>query len=143
MSERSGSLARGRRHADETPDPPATESLNPQDAEAQRVLRRLVERAEGRLPVQSRGAVPVGDLGVLAPYVERWAIRISHQTASGRVYSGRPGAWHAFDELYPLQDPNRWDALRAAVFDELQTRHGWQRDTPPHRTAWRIPRSAG
>jgi len=59
--------------------------------------------------------------------------------ASGRLYfPGVPGAWHAFDDLYPLQDPNRWNGLRRAVLLELESR-GFERIGGPNGTTWFLP----
>jgi hypothetical protein len=44
------------------------------------------------------------------------------------------------DELYPLQDPNRWDRLRVASTRELESR-GWERrGSAPNSTTWSIPK---
>jgi hypothetical protein len=48
----------------------------------------------------------------LADLLEDWGCRHA-KVRQGRLYfDGRPGLWHALDELCPLQDPNRWDRLR-------------------------------
>ncbi|HEX3866861.1 MAG TPA: hypothetical protein VHV78_08920, partial [Gemmatimonadaceae bacterium] len=60
-------------------------------------------------------------------------------TEYGLYFSGRPGLWHALDELYPLQDPNRWDRLREAVIAELEQRN-WVRRSPPRGAAFDIHR---
>ncbi len=136
MAKSGGSLPRGRRLREETPPVPARESLSADDAEAQRVLKDLVEKAGGRF---GGSAVPVGHLGVLAELFERWARANSDATPEGGVYfSGQPGLWKALDQLYPLQDPNRWDRLRGAVIADLE-KHGWRRRRPPRGAGFDLP----
>src|SRR5688572_8666433 len=123
-----GSLPRGRRLRHEVPAVPAGDDLLPLEADAQRALRDLVERAGGRFDSSRR--IPVGHLETLARLVDAWGRRNAVPTAGRLYFDGHPGLWHALDELYPLQDPNRWDPLRRAVIVELEER-GWTRRLPP------------
>ena len=50
----------------------------------------------------------------------------------------RVDGWHAFDELVPLEDPNRWDRLRAEVYKSLEA-DGWVRTQPPRGSEFIIP----
>ena len=133
-----GSLARGRRHAHEVPPIPKADELTSFERRVQDELRTLVERAGGRMGLQGSRPIPVGDISLLTDAFDRWA-RLRSTTKNGRDYfSGRPGFWHAFDEYYPLQDPNRWDGLRAAVTTELTSR-GWDRIGAPKGSSWYLP----
>ena len=133
-----GSLPRGRRLAHEVPAVPDAAELSIFDRRVQDELRTLVERAGGRMGLQGARPIPVGEISLLANAFERWA-RQRATTKNGRDYfSGRPGFWHAFDSYYPLQDPNRWDGLRAAVTTELVSR-GWQRIGTPRGSSWYLP----
>lgn len=131
-----GSLPRGRRRREEVPPVPVADDLPPLEAEAQRCLRDLVERAGGRFDSQRR--IPVAHVDTLARLFDAWARRHAESRESGLYFDGRPGLWHALDELYPLQDPNRWDPLRQAVIAELETR-GWRRRKPPRGIAFDLP----
>lgn len=107
--------------------PPASE-LSELEATAQEALRDLVDSAGGRF--DSPTAVPVGHLEVLTRLCDAWGRRHGVRTATGICFSGQPGLRHAFDELYPLQDPNRWDRVREAVIVEL-AEGSWRRRRPP------------
>jgi hypothetical protein len=78
---------------------------------------------------------------LLADLLEAWGLRNSERDASGHDYfPGRPGFWHALDELYPLQDPNCWARLRVALTRELESR-GWERlGIAPNSTTRSIPK---
>jgi hypothetical protein len=131
-----GSLPRGRRRRNEVPPVPEAAHLSPLEADAQRALRELVESVGGRFDSQRR--IPVGHIDTLARLFDAWARRHAESSASGLYFDGHPGLWHALDELYPLQDPNRWDPLRQAVIAELET-NGWRRRKPPRGIAFDIP----
>lgn len=130
-----GSLPRGRRRRDEVPPVPVAADLPPLEAEAQRALRELVERAGGRFDSARR--IPVAHVDTLAKLFDAWGRRHAESTPRRLHFNGHAGLWHALDELYPLQDPNRWDPLRQAVIAELKQR-GWRRRTPPRGIAFDI-----
>lgn len=133
-----GSLDRGRRLRHEVPSVPPRSGLSNLGAEVQDELRLLVERSGGRFDSPTVTSVPLGDVQLIARYLDGWA-RAGSEFQSGRVrFAGRPGLWHALDDLYPLQDPNRWDRLRAAVLADLES-HGWVRESPPRGTTWILP----
>lgn len=136
MSKAAGSLSRGRRLRDEVPDVPDATDLTPIEQAAQAKLRTLVERSGGRF--DSTEPIAVDHVDVLAELFDAWARR--HADSSGPVlhFNGRPGLWHALDELYPLQDPNRWDRLRKEVIAELVHR-GWVRTAPPRGAGFDLP----
>lgn len=135
MAKQGGSLPRGRRTRQEVPDVPDARDLGDLDAAAQRVLRDLVERAGGRF--DSKTAIPIGHLDVLARLFDTWGRRFAEPAGDGLYFGGQPGLWHALDELYPLQDPNRWDGLRRAVIIELE-KGAWRRRRPPRGTSFDI-----
>lgn len=132
MSKSGGSLGKGRRTRQETPPVPEVGDLTDIEQQAQRVLRDLVEAAGGRF---AGGAIGVGHLGVLSVLFDSWGRRHAREADRGLYFSGRPGLWHALDELYPLQDPNRWDNLRAAVIKRLED-GSWERRSPPRGTTF-------
>lgn len=127
MAKGYGSLPRGRRRDEEVPPVPQVEA--PAEVEVQGVLRSLVERAGGRFGRQAPVPVP-DDLTVLVDYVEAWVRSLSVPREGELHFSGRPGLWLALDHLYPLQDPNRWDRLRADLLRSLADR-GWHKTRPP------------
>src|SRR5690349_9489797 len=110
-------MARGRRTVEEVPAVPPSESLTAVQREAQSRLRVLVEEAGGRF--DPGRPVRVEHLQQLAELFNEWAAEHGTSTEWGVRFSGRPGLWHALDELYPLQDPNRWDRLRFAIIELL------------------------
>src|SRR5688572_13480892 len=124
MAKAGGSLGRGRRMAHETPAIPDAASLEPEARAAQGVLARLVAEAGGQMGMG--GSIPVDSVSALADHLDGWARRLATAREGRTYFAGRPGLWHALDELYPLQDPNRWDALRLAITRELEGR-GWER----------------
>ena len=137
MAKEGGSLGRGRRTREKTPSVPSQDELGDLDRRAQRALHRLVEEAGGRWGIKSR-PIPTGDLDVLTDLFEAWGKRHARNEQGRSYFPGRPGFWHALDELYPLQDPNRWDKLRLAVTERLTAR-GWERRGPANGTTWWLP----
>jgi hypothetical protein len=123
-----GSLPRGRRRRDEVPPVPMPEGLNAVEREARGVLQGLVERAGGRF--SSTVPIEVDQLEVFEQLFNGWAQEHSEPTDYGICFKGRPGLWHALDELYPLQDPNRWDRLREAVIAALEDVNWVRRSRP-------------
>lgn len=137
MAKAGGSLGRGRRTSERTPPLPTAEGLLESERVLQQELCRLVERVGGRWGL--RGApVPIGDVRLLANGVEEWVKRHETRLHGRRYFAGRPGLWHFLDDLYPLQDPNRWDTLRLAITDELLQR-GWERVGGSRGSAWYLP----
>jgi hypothetical protein len=120
------------------PEPPARGDLNGLELHAQEALRRLVEGAGGRFDGPRAVPIPVDSVEVLADLLDDWGRRHAVGSPRGVYFSGRPRFWHAFDRLYPLQDPNRWDRLREATIVELEGR-GWRRRTPPRGSAFDLP----
>src|SRR5512144_1973831 len=118
MTKQAGSLTRGQRPRDEVPEVPVESALSSRGRAAQAALATLVEAAGGRYGTGS--PIAVADVGLLADLFDEWA-RGHAERRDGQLYfNGHPGLWHALDGLYPLQDPNRWDRLRAAVIVELE-----------------------
>lgn len=136
MAKQGGSLPRGRRLRHEVPDVPSPDDLTEVERVAQRALRTLVGEAGGRF--DSTKAIPVGHVDELAALLDAWARRHAGEKHGRLYFGGQPGFWHALDELYPLQDPNRWDRLRQAILGELVER-GWRRVSPPRGTAFNLP----
>ena len=136
MAKGGGSLPRGRRLRSEVPDVPEPSGLSDLDVRAQRALRRLVEEAGGRF--DSAKAIPIRHLDLFAALFQEWAVRYGERSGDGVYFSGQPGLWHALDDLYALQDPNRWDRLRNAIIRHLEAQ-GWHRRTPPRGSAFDVP----
>lgn len=134
MAKSGGSLGRGRRLAHEVPAPRDPADLSDVAYRAQLELRALVEEVGG--PAGTR-QVPVAHLDLLGELFDEWAQRHGDRTSDGWMFSGHPGLWHALDELWPLQDPNRWDALRKAVIERLEASH-WTRLSPPRGSAFHV-----
>src|SRR5262249_7817229 len=135
VSKSAGSLSRGRRTVDEVPPVPASDSLKAVQRAAQSRLRVLVDQAGGRFDPAEM--VPVEHLDVFAELFDAWASEYGRPSDGGIYLSGRPGLWHALDELSPLQDPNRWDRLRFAIIELLESRN-WRRRTPPRGSAFDV-----
>lgn len=136
MSKQGGSLPRGRRLRHEVPEVPRAENLNNVERTAQVALRSLVEAAGGRFG--STSAIPLGSITELADLLDAWGRSNASERREGLYFGGRPGLWHALDQLYPLQDPNRWDRLRKEVILELEHR-GWRRASPPRGVSFYLP----
>jgi len=138
MAAGSDSLGRGRKAEDQVAVVPHAAQIPAYARPVQDELRKLVERAGGRMGLRTK-TIPVGDARLLADGVEQWAKAHLIQR-NGRLYfAGRPGIWHFFDSLYPLQDPNRWDRMREAVTNELRLR-GWERVGGTQGSGWYLPR---
>lgn len=127
MSKAAGSLPDGRRRRDEVPPIPDPADLDDLERRAQEALKSLVDEAGGRF--NRTGAIRIDHLGLLSLLFDAWARRQASTTDLGVYFSGRPGLWKALDRLYPLQDPNRWDGLRAAVIEWLE-QGSWRRSPP-------------
>lgn len=136
MTKQGGSLPRGRRLRHEVPAVPEPDDLTSLERVAQRELRSLVDQAGGRF--DSTKAIPIGNIDDLANLFDAWARRNATERNGETYFAGQPGLWHALDELYPLQDPNRWDRLRQAIIAELEGR-GWRRVSPPRGIAFVLP----
>lgn len=139
MAKQGGSRERGRRLRHEVPEPPAMNELSRVEGVAQETLRRLVEASGGRFDGPYTTPISIGSVEVLADLLDDWGRRHAVTSPDGDYFSGRPGFWHAFDRLCPLQDPNRWDRLREATIAELE-RRGWRRRTPPRGSAFDLPK---
>lgn len=135
MSKAGGSLPRGRRLRHEVPAVPAAGDLTEIERSSQELLRRLVERAGGRFDTTE--PIPVDGVDVLADLFDAWARQHADLSGGSVYFNGRPGLWHALDDLYPLQDPNRWDRLRKDVILELEHR-GWVRTAPPRGSGFNL-----
>lgn len=140
MAKEGGTLGRGRRTREQTPPVPDRQQLAELDRRAQAALEQLVANAGGRWGIGGR-AIGVDHVELLVDLFAAWGRRYSKRDRDGHEYfPGRPGFWHALDELYPLQDPNRWDRLRLAVTRELENR-GWdRRGASANATTWSIPK---
>lgn len=116
-----------------------SDDLTAVQQESQQLLGALVEADGGRWGLTGVKQVSIEHVDVFAGLFEEWA---RHNTDHGSTYfNGRPGLWHALDELYPLQDPNRWDRLRQAVTERLESDHGWRRRRPPNGSGWDLQSS--
>lgn len=142
MAKGGGSLGRGRKTREETAPIPNPGQLSEPDRRAQSALAQLVEAAGGRWGLNHTKSIPVGEVDLLTDLVARWmSLHGRPHPSNGRPYfPGEPGTWRAFDELYPLQDPNRWNGLRRAVTNELVSR-GYERIGGPNGTTWYIGRT--
>ena len=121
---RPGSGKKGRRLAGELPAVPDSSTLSSVGQRAQRVLLDLVGGDNGRL--HPSGAIPVGHLDVLTDLMAEWVRHYGTRSGDTVRFNTRGcGGWYVFDRLVPLQNPNRSDGLRAAVYEHLRTDHGW------------------
>jgi len=103
---------------------------------AELALKALVAESDGP---DGGGQIKTGSLSVLKElFAERFV-------ASGRPHNdgllANTDGWHAFQELVPIADPNRWDRLRAAVYRELES-DGWDRINKPRGSQFVIPRKS-
>ena len=114
---------------------PQVEALSELERRAQEAVQELVESAGGRF--HSLTTIPVGHLEALTELCDAWGRRHGVRTATGIHFSGQPGLRHALDELYPLQDPNRWDRLREAIIERLE-QGSWRRRRPPRGSVFDI-----
>ncbi len=140
MAKGGGSLGRGRKTREETSPIPPKDQLSELDGRAQVVLEALVEAAGGRWGLSGTQSIPGDAKAVLVELLRAWMKSHSRpHPGTGRPYfPGTPGAWHAFDDLYPLQDPNRWNPLRRAVMLELESL-GYERIGGANGTTWYLP----
>lgn len=88
---------------------------------AERALHALVTAGGG--PAGHR-SIPIGHLDSLGALLEAWAREHGTPVEGGVRFSGRPGFWHAFQDLCPIDETARWEGLRKAVLDDRR-RHGW------------------
>lgn len=102
---------------------------------AQAAFQSLVEAAGGR---HAGSAIPVDHVEVLADLLPAWRQSNAEFRDGQFHFDGKPGLWHAFDELYSLEDPDRWDRLRKEVIVELEAR-SWQRIAPPRGITLLLP----
>lgn len=114
--------------------PPPAPPVQPDGKQAQRVLQAMVARAGGP---SGSSPIPVDHLPTLKLLFNAWAARFGEHTGDGIIFRGRPGLWHALDQLVPLTDTNRWDGLRKAVLIELEAEN-WERVTPPRGSVFLI-----
>jgi hypothetical protein len=132
---------KGARTIAELPPIPEPASLSAVGVVGQRAFQELVTAAGGRLGFRGDGnSIPVGNLDAFVPVMEEWAAHYGSRRIGG-LEMRRPGLWHAIDRLCPLQDPNRVDALRAAVLGRLEER-GWVRNGV-RGSSWWIPDQPG
>jgi len=96
-------------------------------------LKALVSESGGP---DGGGQIKTGTLPVLKElFTERFVPR-RQPHPDGMLVS--VDGWHAFQELVPIADPNRWDRLRAAVYRELES-DGWERINKPRGSQFVIP----
>lgn len=136
MAKSGGSLPRGRRLRHEVPDVPSSDGLAERDRQAQDALRRLVERSGGRFA--DTPSIVVDEIDEACALFDRWARRHAVDDRGRLYFPGRPGLWHALDELYPLQRPDRWDPLRLEALRRLESA-GWVRRSPPRGAGFYLP----
>lgn len=113
----------------------------PTVASARRALDELVVRAGGP---NGSTPIPVGHLSALADLFDAWARHHGNTEPGGVIRFGpEPGLWHALQGVQPLTDPNRWNKLRHAVVQHLETTRGWSRVTPPRGSVFLIAADSG
>src|SRR4051794_14190397 len=85
-------------------------------------------------------SIPVDHVDLIADLLAKWMVQHSapHRQTGRPYFPGRPCLWRAFDDLVPLQDPNRWNPLRAAATAELSTR-GFERIGGVNGATWFLP----
>lgn len=140
MAKGGGSLGRGRKTREETAPLPDRSQLNDLEGRAQTALKGLVDDAGGRWGLIDAKSIPVGHLDLVVDLLARWMVQYStpHKQSGRAYFPGRPGLWHALDDLVPLQDPNRWNPLRAAATAELSER-GFERIGGVNGATWFLP----
>jgi hypothetical protein len=107
---------------------------------ARRTVDGLVARSGGQ---SASGPVVVDGLVAIAALFQVWAEHLgaSENLAPGTMFrfESQPGLWRALQALVPLDDPDRWNALRAAVIKRLESL-GWEREVPPRGSVFRVPK---
>jgi len=100
---------------------------------AELALTTLVGESGGR---EGGGQIKTGSLSVLKELFTQRFVAQGKPHPDGLLVN--TDGWHAFQELVPIADPNRWDALRAAVYRELES-DGWERINKPRGSQFVIP----
>lgn len=121
------------RHADPHPDALFDGPLTNAQTTGQRVLRDLVAQ-------RGTGAVHVGHLDSLAEVFDEWA-REHADLRDGRWFftgKGGTGLWHVLQGLCPIEDPTRWNGLRAQVVAHLEVSGRWRRTQPPRGSTFEL-----
>jgi hypothetical protein len=124
---------RGARTEEELPPIPDPSCLPPAAARAQEALRRIVERAGGRLDpatdsIWTGVADEAAEFAVVGDMLEEWVRHYGERLDGGVHFRSRgQGGWYAFDRLVPLQNPNRWDGFRKRAYTYLEEHRGWYR----------------
>lgn len=119
-----GSGSKGRRKPGEMPSLPDRDALSPIGQRAQTVLLELVGGGQGRL--QPSGPIPTDHLELLSELMAEWVDHYGINDGDYVTFRTRGcGGWYLLDRLVPLQNPNRWDSLRAGLYEHLRSVHGW------------------
>lgn len=132
-SERAPRQATPGRHAAPHPDALFEGQLTEAQATAQRCLRDLVTKS-------AAGSIRVGHIEALAALFDEWAHNHSEHQGQALCFTGKAGTglWHVLQGLCPLDDPTRWNGLRAAVVAHLQMSGRWRRVRPPRGSTFEL-----
>lgn len=100
---------------------------------AQRCLRDLVTKS-------STGSIRVGHIDALAELFDEWgrAHAERRRDASFFTAKGGTGLWHVLQGLCPIDDPTRWNGLRATVVAHLEASGRWRRVRPPRGSTFEL-----
>lgn len=107
--------------------------LTTAQAAAQRCLKDLVGKSRA-------GSVRVGHVETLAELFDEWAYDHAEQKGGALLFAGKGGTglWHVLQGLCPLDDPQRWNNLRAAVVAHLESSGRWRRVRPPRGSTFEL-----
>ena len=121
------------RHAAPHPDALFDRDLTSAQATAQRCLRELVASSPS-------GSIRVGHVEALAELFDEWAHAHAERRGTALFFTGKGGTglWHVLQGLCPIDDPTRWNGLRAAVVAHLEAGERWKRVRPPRGSSFEL-----
>lgn len=124
------------KHASPHPDALFDSDLTARQATAQRCLRDLVAKSPS-------GSIRVGHVEALAELFDEWAHGHAEQQGGAVFFTGKGGTglWHVLQGLCPIDDPRRWNGLRAAVVAHLEGSGRWRRVRPPRGSTFELLQS--
>jgi len=120
-------------HAAPHPDALFDGALTSIQATAQRCLLDVVETS-------AQGSIRVGHVEALAEVFDEWAHNHAEQHGAALYFTGKGGTglWHVLQGLCPIDEPRRWNNLRAAVVAHLESAGRWRRVSPPRGSTFEL-----